>query len=126
MSVAGRPDIFPINYVTADRAIYLRSAEGSKLVSVVINRRVAFETTATFRRTTTRGASWCMVGLNSSTTTTSEDYVESLPLFPWNTAPKEPLHQDRGERAVGTVRRRGPRPSVASRVPASLGGLRRS
>ena len=43
MSVAGRPDIFPINYVTTERTIFLRSAEGSKLVSIAINQAVAFE-----------------------------------------------------------------------------------
>ena len=29
VSVAGEPDIFPVNYVTADRKIYLRTAPGN-------------------------------------------------------------------------------------------------
>ena len=30
VSVAGEPDIFPVNYVTSDRKIYLRTAPGQQ------------------------------------------------------------------------------------------------
>ena len=43
VSVGGEPDIFPINFVTADRKVYFRSAEGTKLLALVVNQRVALE-----------------------------------------------------------------------------------
>ena len=44
VEVAGEPDIFPVNYVTSDRKIYLRTAPGNKLAQLTINSRVLFET----------------------------------------------------------------------------------
>ena len=44
VAVAGEPDIFPVNYVTSDRKIYLRTAPGNKLAQLTINSRVLFET----------------------------------------------------------------------------------
>jgi uncharacterized protein len=44
VSVAGEPDIFPVNYVTSDRKIYLRTAPGNKLAQLTINATVLFET----------------------------------------------------------------------------------
>lgn len=43
VAVAGEPDIYPINFVTADRKLYFRTAEGTKLLSLVVNQRVALE-----------------------------------------------------------------------------------
>jgi len=42
--VAGEPDIFPVNYLTADRKVYLRTAPGNKLAQLTINSRVLLET----------------------------------------------------------------------------------
>ena len=42
-AVDNRPEIVPINYVTADRRIYFRTAAGSKLFGLTVNRHVAFE-----------------------------------------------------------------------------------
>ncbi|MFP5368034.1 MAG: pyridoxamine 5'-phosphate oxidase family protein, partial [Actinomycetes bacterium] len=44
VSVAGEPDIFPVNYVTSNRKIYLRTAPGNKLAQLTINSTVLFET----------------------------------------------------------------------------------
>ena len=44
VSVAGEPDIFPVNYVTSDRKVYLRTAPGNKLAQLTINATVLFET----------------------------------------------------------------------------------
>ena len=44
VSVAGEPDIFPVNYVTANRNIYLRTAPGNQLAQLTINSTVLFET----------------------------------------------------------------------------------
>lgn len=42
-SVAQQPDIFPVNYVLDDGCIIFRTAQGSKLLELTINERVAFE-----------------------------------------------------------------------------------
>ncbi|MBJ7338115.1 pyridoxamine 5'-phosphate oxidase family protein [Mycolicibacterium sp.] len=42
-SVAGQPEIFPVNFVVQRQTILLRTAEGTKLLSALINRSVAFE-----------------------------------------------------------------------------------
>ena len=44
VSVAGEPDIFPVNYVTSARKLYLRTAPGNKLAQLTINSAVLFET----------------------------------------------------------------------------------
>lgn len=43
VSVAGDPDIFPVNYLTSDRKIYLRTAPGNKLAQLTINSKVLLE-----------------------------------------------------------------------------------
>ena len=42
-SLAGQPEIFPVNFVVQRRTVLFRTAEGTKLFSAVINNRVAFE-----------------------------------------------------------------------------------
>ena len=42
-AAAGEPEIFPVNYATSNRRIFVRTAPGSKLASVAVNGRVAFE-----------------------------------------------------------------------------------
>jgi len=44
VSVGGIPDIFPVNFVAADRRLLFRTAEGTKLLELTVNNRVAFET----------------------------------------------------------------------------------
>jgi nitroimidazol reductase NimA-like FMN-containing flavoprotein (pyridoxamine 5'-phosphate oxidase superfamily) len=44
VSVAGEPDIFPVNYLISDRKVYLRTAPGNKLAQLTINSRVLLET----------------------------------------------------------------------------------
>ncbi|WP_394160283.1 pyridoxamine 5'-phosphate oxidase family protein [Galactobacter valiniphilus] len=41
--LAGRPDIFPVNFVLVGRTVYLRTAEGSKLFGLAVGHPVAFE-----------------------------------------------------------------------------------
>jgi len=43
VSVAGEPEIFPVNFVAADDRLLFRTSEGTKLVGLTINSRVAFE-----------------------------------------------------------------------------------
>lgn len=42
-SVAGQPDIFPVNFVVQRETILLRTGEGTKLLTASINHQVAFE-----------------------------------------------------------------------------------
>ena len=44
VAVAGEPDIFPVNYLTSGRKVYLRTAPGNKLAQLTINSRILFET----------------------------------------------------------------------------------
>lgn len=46
VSVAGQPDIFPINYFADEDSIVFRTAPGSKLLEVTINAAVALEADA--------------------------------------------------------------------------------
>jgi len=41
--VGGQPDVFPVNFVTLHQTILFRTAEGTKLSSVVLNQDVVFE-----------------------------------------------------------------------------------
>lgn len=41
--IDGQPEIFPVNYVVQQRSVLFRTAEGTKLLSLVMNTRVAFE-----------------------------------------------------------------------------------
>jgi nitroimidazol reductase NimA-like FMN-containing flavoprotein (pyridoxamine 5'-phosphate oxidase superfamily) len=43
VSVAGEPDIFPVNYVNSNGKLYLRTAPGNKLAQLTINSAVLFE-----------------------------------------------------------------------------------
>jgi nitroimidazol reductase NimA-like FMN-containing flavoprotein (pyridoxamine 5'-phosphate oxidase superfamily) len=42
-AVAGEPEIFPLNFAVADRAIYFHTIPGTKVAEVAINGKVAFE-----------------------------------------------------------------------------------
>ena len=42
-AVAGEPEIFPLNFATADRTIYFHTIPGTKVAEVAINEKVAFE-----------------------------------------------------------------------------------
>jgi uncharacterized protein len=42
-SVGGEPEIFPVNFAVQRRTVLFRTAEGTKLVSTAINKRVLFE-----------------------------------------------------------------------------------
>ena len=44
MSIAGEPDIYPVNFIASDRRLLFRTAEGTKLLELTVNDKVAFET----------------------------------------------------------------------------------
>lgn len=43
VNVLGQPEIFPVNYIVVGKDVVFRTAEGTKLLGVVIESRVAFE-----------------------------------------------------------------------------------
>jgi nitroimidazol reductase NimA-like FMN-containing flavoprotein (pyridoxamine 5'-phosphate oxidase superfamily) len=94
VSVAGEPDIFPVNYLTSDRKIYLRTAPGNKLAQLTINSRVLLETdgilsdeawsvvlrgTARVLVNSTELAAVEKLGLKSWVPTLKDFYVEIVP-----------------------------------------------
>jgi nitroimidazol reductase NimA-like FMN-containing flavoprotein (pyridoxamine 5'-phosphate oxidase superfamily) len=44
VSVGGVPEIFPVNFIAADRRLLFRTSPGTKLIELTVNNRVAFET----------------------------------------------------------------------------------
>jgi len=93
VSVAGRPDIFPVNYIVHDRSLVFRTAEGSKLASVAINSAVAFEIDGYDAAT---NEAWSVVLHGHAVLIEhgpAEERLEALPLFPWNVSPKNRLVQ---------------------------------
>jgi len=44
VSVGGNPEIFPVNFIAADRRLLFRTSPGTKLIELTVNNRVAFET----------------------------------------------------------------------------------
>ncbi|MCA5893982.1 pyridoxamine 5'-phosphate oxidase family protein [Isoptericola sp. NEAU-Y5] len=42
-SVAGEPEIFPVNFAVADHRVYLRTKPGTKLAEITLSPRVALE-----------------------------------------------------------------------------------
>jgi nitroimidazol reductase NimA-like FMN-containing flavoprotein (pyridoxamine 5'-phosphate oxidase superfamily) len=94
VSVAGEPDIFPVNYLISDRKIYLRTAPGNKLAQLTINSRVLLETdgilsdeawsvvlrgTARVLANSTELAAVEELGLKSWVPTLKDFYVEIVP-----------------------------------------------
>ncbi|GAA3870073.1 pyridoxamine 5'-phosphate oxidase family protein [Leifsonia kafniensis] len=80
MSVGGEPDIYPVNFVAADRRLFFRTAEGSKLLELTVNNRIAFETDGVGRE-----EAWSIVvkGTARILEKRSEiDAAEELPLTP--------------------------------------------
>jgi len=89
VAAAGDIDIFPLNFTIDDGALVFRSSEGTKLVEIVLARRVAFEVDG---YEPAHGRAWSVVvkGTAEVLDRFSEIYRASeLPLFPWNAAPKE-------------------------------------
>lgn len=89
VAAAGDIDIFPLNFTVDDGAILFRSAEGTKLIEVVLAGRVAFEVDGYHPED---GKAWSVVvkGVAELLDRFPDIYhAQDLPLFPWNSAPKE-------------------------------------
>lgn len=89
VAAAGDIDIFPLNFVVDDRTLLFRTAEGTKLVEVVLAGRVAFEVDGYDPE---RGRAWSVVLKGHAQMLDKWDDIytaQDMPLFPWNHAPKE-------------------------------------
>ncbi|MCH9816158.1 MAG: pyridoxamine 5'-phosphate oxidase family protein [Actinomycetia bacterium] len=83
VSVAGNPDIFPVNYVVHEGRIFFRTAAGSKLASLAVNAAVAFEADDHSDAT---NIAWSVVVTGYSRIVDNDDEaveLENLPLRPW-------------------------------------------
>jgi nitroimidazol reductase NimA-like FMN-containing flavoprotein (pyridoxamine 5'-phosphate oxidase superfamily) len=89
VAAAGDVDIFPLNFAIDDGTIMIRTAEGTKLVEVVLAGRVAFEVDGYEPE---HGRAWSVVAKGSVELLDRFDdiyHAQDLPLFPWNASPKE-------------------------------------
>ena len=88
ISIANRPDIFPINYVVDHGTVVFRTAEGTKLSGAVLGSGVAFEVDAL---ETSAGEAWSVVVKGRAVEITGLHALfeaADLPLFPWLASPK--------------------------------------
>jgi nitroimidazol reductase NimA-like FMN-containing flavoprotein (pyridoxamine 5'-phosphate oxidase superfamily) len=85
-SVSGQPDIFPVNYAVQSRTILIRTAEGTKLASSVVNPHVAFETDD---HDFVQG--WSVVVKGQARVLSTHDELtvaERAQVLPWTSTPK--------------------------------------
>jgi len=89
VAVAGEPDIFPINFVVDGPTVVFRTAEGTKLAALTVASRVALEVDGYDAGS---GEAWS--GVVKGTAERHEHLTdiyaaEGLPLFPWQSGPKQ-------------------------------------
>jgi nitroimidazol reductase NimA-like FMN-containing flavoprotein (pyridoxamine 5'-phosphate oxidase superfamily) len=86
-SVDGDPEIFPVNFAVQRRGIMFRTAEGTKLVSAMINERVLFEVD---QHDASEGWSVIVKGTARTLRTAEElDEAETAQLIPWTAPAKQ-------------------------------------
>jgi nitroimidazol reductase NimA-like FMN-containing flavoprotein (pyridoxamine 5'-phosphate oxidase superfamily) len=86
-SAEGRIEIFPVNFAVHRRGVLVRTAEGTKLVSAVMNEHVLFEADQY-----TEAEGWSVVVKGEARILRSEDDVEAAQrtgLLSWTTPEKE-------------------------------------
>jgi nitroimidazol reductase NimA-like FMN-containing flavoprotein (pyridoxamine 5'-phosphate oxidase superfamily) len=88
VSVDGRPDIFPINFVVDHGTVVFRTGEGSKFAAMLSNPVVAFEVDG---YDATAQEAWSVV-IHGRVEEIKQlhERIDSmdLPLFPWHASPK--------------------------------------
>ncbi len=88
VSIANKPDIFPVNYKLDDRAIYIHTVPGTKLAGAVLGRAVAFEVDD-LDETSRQGWSVVIHGVAREVEKLEEImHAETLGITPWTTTPK--------------------------------------
>lgn len=110
VAVGGSPDIFPVNFVAADRRLLFRTASGTKLIELTVNNRVAFETDGVGR-----DDAWSVIvhGTARALETQREiDEAEALPLRPLIPTVKPVFVEIVPESITGRRFTLGPEPSA--------------
>jgi len=113
-SVAGHPDIFPVNFVVQDHTILFSTAEGTKLVSAAINDEVLFEADQY-----DDAGGWSVIVKGwTRVVRTDEDRAaaERAALRPWTATTKDHFVRIRPSRVTGRSFAFGPDPD---RAPSS-------
>jgi nitroimidazol reductase NimA-like FMN-containing flavoprotein (pyridoxamine 5'-phosphate oxidase superfamily) len=111
-SVDGRPEIFPVNFVVQHRTVLFRTAEGTKLVSAVINNEVLFEADDHDAE-----GGWSVIVKGTARTLRSDDEIEEAEraqLLPWIATYKPHYVRVRPFSITGRRFRFGPEPSSKS------------
>lgn len=88
VSIANKPDIFPVNYKLDDGAIYIHTVPGTKLAGAVLGRAVAFEID-NLDQATRQGWSVVIHGVAQEVDKLEDIlHVETLGITPWTDTPK--------------------------------------
>ena len=88
VDIAGRPDIFPVNYIVDGSSLVFRTGAGTKLAGAVLGHHVAFEIDGIHAADRTV---WSVVvkGFAREISNMFERFAaEDLPLYPWIADPK--------------------------------------
>lgn len=81
VSVLGKPDIYPINYIADNGVLLMRTNPGTKLAELTVNSSVAFEVDEVVD-----GEAWSVVVTGTARVVESQsevDRLDKLPLKPW-------------------------------------------
>jgi uncharacterized protein len=108
VSVAGRPDIYPVNFLAHDRKILLRTNPGDKLVQLTINSSVALECDGVGTDSV-----WSVVLKGQARLLETEAEIlraESLRLRPWTSTVKTVFVEIDPDEVTGRRLHRGPEP----------------
>lgn len=75
-----QPDIFPVNFIVEDSSVIFRTSEGSKLLQLTVNARVAFQADGWVTDT-----GWSVVVKGTATEVTDADERDRIErvLHPW-------------------------------------------
>lgn len=118
-SVAKIPDIFPVNYVVDDGGIVFRTAQGSKLLEVLINNRVAFEVDD-WEQDLGGWSVVCRGRARVLETPEERQRAATLDLQPWVATIKTHYVRIEVEQIIGRAFRFGPEPDADSRDPDAV------
>jgi hypothetical protein len=116
VAAVGELDIFPVNYVVDDGTVVFRTAEGTKLVELVVAGQVAFEADG---RDDETGTAWSVVVKGEADLLDRFDDIyraQNLHIVPWSGQVKERFVRIQPNRVTGRrFRIRGTRESLVHR-----------
>ncbi|GAA1224238.1 pyridoxamine 5'-phosphate oxidase family protein [Rhodoglobus aureus] len=80
VSFQGEPEIYPVNFIAVDKRLLLRTAQGTKLLKLTINDKVALETDSVGAH-----SAWSVVVKGTARAIESQNEIDAanaLPLHP--------------------------------------------